>query len=76
MSLKSLDAGLVLVVPDLDEPVVGAADEVRLVAAVVVVDAVHPLLVPVQCEVGRVGAELPDLQREEQVISCLINEEH
>ena len=65
VALESLDAGLVLVIPDLDHPVVRAADEVRLVAAVVVVDAVDAFLVPVQREVWRVGPKLPDLQSDE-----------
>jgi hypothetical protein len=43
MTFKSLDTSFVLVVPDFDEPVVGAGDEVRFVATHVVVKTVHAL---------------------------------
>ncbi len=56
MPFQRLNASLVLVIPDLDQTIVGATDEVRLVAAVVIVDAVDALLVTVQREVGRVRA--------------------
>mmetsp|Transcript_46336 Transcript_46336/g.148398 ORF Transcript_46336/g.148398 Transcript_46336/m.148398 type:complete len:371 (-) Transcript_46336:1547-2659(-) len=57
VALEGLHALLGLVVPDLDQLVVRARDEVGLVAAREVVDAVHPLLVPLQ---GEVGDGLPD----------------
>ena len=60
MAVKALHARLVLVVPDLDESVVGPGHEVGLVAAVVVIDAVDALLVAVQRKIGRLRAELPD----------------
>ena len=62
MALQRLNARLVLIIPDLDQTIVGAADEIRLVAAVVVVDAIDALLVAVQREVGRVRAKLPNLK--------------
>ena len=61
VAVERLHARLVLVVPDLDESVVGARDQVGLVAAVVVVDAVDALVVALEREVGRRGAELPHL---------------
>ena len=70
VALQGLNAGLVLVIPDLDEPVVCTADEVRLVAAMVVVHAVHALLVTVQGKVGRRRAQLPDLVRDIK-LNCL-----
>ena len=60
MSLQALDARLVLVVPDLDLSIVRSRDDVGLVPAVVVVHTVHALLVALQREVGRRGAELPN----------------
>ena len=62
--LEGVDALLRLVVPDLDESVVGAGDDVGLVAAEVV-DAVDALLVPRQREVclRGSGGERPDLDR-------------
>jgi hypothetical protein len=56
VAFKSLDASLVLVIPDFDESVVGTADEIRLVSTVIVVDTVHPFLVTVQCKIRGVGA--------------------
>jgi hypothetical protein len=69
--LQALYAGLVLIVPDLDESVVGARDDVGLVAAVVVVDAVHTLLVTLEGKVGAGGAELPNLQDELRLFEIL-----
>jgi hypothetical protein len=56
MPFQRLNASLVLVIPDLNQTIIGATDEVGLVAAVVIVDAVDALLVTVQREVGRVRA--------------------
>ena len=53
MALKSLDASLVLVIPNLDEAIVSTRDKVRLVTAVVKVDAVDSLLVALECKVWR-----------------------
>ena len=50
-----------LIVPDLDEPVVHSGDEVGLVSAMVVVDAVDSLFMSLQRKVRCVGAELPYL---------------
>ena len=66
MALQRLNARLVLIIPDLDQTIVGAADEIRLVAAVVVVDAIDALLVAVQREVGRVRAKLPNLKKKKK----------
>ena len=51
VALQRLNAGFVLVIPNLDLAVVRARDQVRLVAAGVVVNAVHALLVTLQGEV-------------------------
>jgi hypothetical protein len=61
MALERLHAGLVLVVPDLDELVVGARDEVRLVAGERVLDGVDALLVALEREVRIGRIEAPDL---------------
>ena len=53
---QRLNAGLVLVVPDLDESVISPGHDVGLVPSVVIVDAVDALLVALQGEVGGVGA--------------------
>ena len=51
MALEGLDTSLVLVIPDLNLSIVGTADQVGLVAAVIVIDAVDALLVPVESEI-------------------------
>ena len=53
-----LHTRLVLVILDLDHPVVGPGDEVGLVAPVVIVHAVPPLLVSLQGEVRLEGRGL------------------
>lgn len=45
VALKGLQTGLGLVVPDLDAAIVCATQQVRLVTARVVVDAVHAFVV-------------------------------
>lgn len=67
MSFQRLDAGLVLIVPDLDESVVGAAHQVRFVSAVIVVDTVHSLFVSVKGEVWRVRSKLPNLVEKTEI---------
>jgi hypothetical protein len=63
MALKRLDTGFVLVVPDFDHSVIGARDQVGLVASVAEVQAVDSLVVALECEIGRRRAKLPHLQR-------------
>ena len=52
VSLQRLHTRLGLVVPDLDQFVVSAGNKVRSVPAAEVLDTVHALLMPLQCEVG------------------------
>ena len=55
MSFQRLHTRLVLVVPYLDEAVVCAGDQVRLVTSRVVIQTVHALLVTLKCEIGGAG---------------------
>ena len=63
VSLERLQAGLVLVVPDLDHHVVGARHKERFFAALVVIDRVDALGVALQRVVGRRRPDRPDLDR-------------
>lgn len=60
MSIESLNASFVLIIPDLHQAIVGSGDQVRLVTAVIIVDAIDSFLVTLKREVRCVGSELPD----------------
>mmetsp|Transcript_12328 Transcript_12328/g.40502 ORF Transcript_12328/g.40502 Transcript_12328/m.40502 type:complete len:453 (+) Transcript_12328:1401-2759(+) len=61
VALQRLHARLGLVVPNLDELVIRARDEVRSVATHVVIHTVHPLVVPFESKVGNLLSKAPHL---------------
>lgn len=61
MAFKGLYARLRLIIPDSNAFVVSASNQIWLITAVVVVDAVDALFMPLQGEIGDWGAQVPDL---------------
>ena len=71
VAFEGRNQGLGGVIPDLDGAVVGRCEDVRLVRVWVVVDVVHALgLVRLEGEVGRWGAQAPNLDGSVQTCRC------
>lgn len=60
VTVQGVDTRLRLVIPDLDESVVGTGHEVRFVASGIVVDAIDALVVALHREIRRSRAEIPN----------------